>query len=166
MWKPNEVGNVLAQRKLAFRSKQRRGTVTVKIGQPVRGDDPRDPWWCPIEIDGAFKGFETIAGEDSLQALVLGLRFLQLTLPSAARRHGGEVDWLGERERLIFADTEMLTMLQVGMANLVDGVAAAAAHIEKQPKPPKALLSRLRQLVASGGMSGPRKRLKLLHERG
>ena len=97
MWQPKEIGTVFAQRKLTFRGKQRRGTVTIQIGCPVRGEDPRDPWWCPIRIEGAIKGFDAIAGEDSLQALVLALRFLQLTLPAAARRHGGEVDWLGER---------------------------------------------------------------------
>ena len=70
---------------------------------PARAGRRRgDPWWTPLKIEGLHKPlFTCIAGEDAVQALVLAFRFAESILPDLARRAGGEVEWLGERSRLI-----------------------------------------------------------------
>jgi hypothetical protein len=94
-----------------------------------------------------------VAGEDSLQSLVLALELLQNTLPSLARRKGGEIEWLGEHERLVFAGSEQRMWQWTAVSNLVDGIADAIKALEARPGAPKALPARLRALVASCGAS-------------
>ena len=75
MWKPIEIGPVVAERKLTFQRDDLQKSVTLVVGQPVRPDraDALDPWWCPIQLRGLDDRVHSIAGEDSLQALVLAL---------------------------------------------------------------------------------------------
>jgi hypothetical protein len=87
---------------------------------------------------------------------VLALEFIQTTLPSIARRKRGTVEWLGEHERLVFADTRMSVMAWESIGRTLDGVRRAIAHIEQQPGAPKSLLNDLRGLVASAGAGKPR----------
>ncbi len=52
MWKPNTLGEVVAERDLVLKRKGRRSAkVRVRFGRPVRAPRPHpcDPWWCPIE---------------------------------------------------------------------------------------------------------------------
>lgn len=108
MWRPRRLGRVIAERKLRLvRPRRPHGVVIVRFGQPVRTPSPRpgDPWWCPVEITGLGKrSLRPIAGEDSLQALVLAFEFVTNILPVEAERAYGRLDWLGERERLVFAN--------------------------------------------------------------
>src|ERR1051325_1568434 len=104
LWKPKKVGQIVAQRELAFRVGRKSSSVIVTIGRAVRQPSPskRDPWWTPIEVRGlGAPESMSIAGEDALQSLVLALRFLDTTLPVEARRLGGLLDWLGESARPI-----------------------------------------------------------------
>jgi hypothetical protein len=166
MWRPRRLGRVIAARKLRLvRSRRPSGIVFVRFGQPVRARLPRrgDPWWCPVEITGLGKrSLRPIAGEDSLQALVLALEFVTKALPVEAERAHGHLDWLGERERLVFANTLMAGLASRAAQNLVEGLAAAVDFLENgaggrwvNGKP---LARRLRALIESGGhTSDPRK---------
>jgi hypothetical protein len=95
MWKPIEIGTVVAERKLTFQSDDLQKSVTLVVGQPVRSDiaDESDPWWCPIQLRGLDDRVHSIAGEDSLQALVLALEFARTLLTTTAKDDGGTVSW-------------------------------------------------------------------------
>lgn len=55
------------------------GSVTARVGQPVR--EPTGEWSCSIEINGpGIRHHSNASGEDSLQALVLGLSMLRIVL--------------------------------------------------------------------------------------
>ncbi|MFZ5896009.1 MAG: DUF6968 family protein [Myxococcota bacterium] len=109
MWRPVEVGSVVAVRHLSFKPPRgRRRDVLVSIGQPVQkpGTKSREPWWCPFEISGLGKPkVFSAAGEDSVQALVLALRAIEAALLARAKDAGGTIEWLGELERPVFAHT-------------------------------------------------------------
>lgn len=107
-WRPETLGEIIAQRELTFRRGKVEACAFVTFGHPLRapaaGDS--DPWWTPLKIEGLHNPvFTCIAGEDAVQALVLAFRFAESILPDLARRAGGEVEWLGERSRLILGPT-------------------------------------------------------------
>jgi hypothetical protein len=137
----------------------------VKFGRPIRSPRPQrgDPWWCPVQISGLGKRrLEPVAGEDSLQALILAFEFASRVLPLEAERGGGHLQWLGERENLVFANTLLSTLLEHGLQNCVKGLAAAVDVLENggaERRPAaKKLARRLRALIASGGYtSDPRR---------
>lgn len=137
----------------------------VRFGQPVRTRSPRrgDPWWCPVEVTGlGTRSLRPIAGEDSLQALVLGLEFVTKVLPVDAERAHGRLDWLGERERLVFANTLLAGLASRAAQNLAEGLAAAVDFLENDARGRGAgrrpLARRLRALIESGGYTwDPRK---------
>jgi hypothetical protein len=100
----------VARRELSFRLGSKSRAVIVKIGRAVRQPKASDgdPWWTPLEVRGLGGVDSTsIAGEDSLQSLVLALRFLDSTLPAEARRLGGRLEWLGERWRPILGPSRL-----------------------------------------------------------
>ena len=107
MWRPESLGVVIAERVCDLRRGGRKvGRVTISFGRPVRGPhaQPRDPWWCPVRISGTdIDLFRPIAGEDSLQALILGLEFAADILPHEAKSLRARLDWLGQPENLILA---------------------------------------------------------------
>jgi hypothetical protein len=118
---------MIAERGLRLeRPKRRAAVVRVRFGCPVRAPRPErgDPWWCPVQISGLGKRrLEKIPGEDSLQALVLALGFTTRLLPDEADRVGGHVQWLGERENLVFANTFRSRMLERNLENCITGLA-------------------------------------------
>jgi hypothetical protein len=70
--------------------------IPVRTPRLQRGD----PWLCPVGVIGLGKlSLRPIAGEDSVQALVLALEFVTNVLPLEAQRAHGHLEWLGERER-------------------------------------------------------------------
>jgi hypothetical protein len=107
MWRPESLGDVIAERVCDLQRGGRKvGRVTIKFGRPVRDPqaEPRDPWWCPVRIFGSgIDAFHAIAGEDSLQALILGLEFAADILPHEAKSLRARLDWLGQPENLILA---------------------------------------------------------------
>src|SRR5881392_2597568 len=122
MWRPRRLGKAVAERRLRLvRPRRRAAIVTVRFGRPVRSPRPErgDPWWCPIQVAGLGKRqLRPIAGEDSLQALVLALEFVTHTLPMEAERAGGHLEWLGVRERLVFANTLSAGLASTALQNL------------------------------------------------
>ncbi len=159
MWRPRRLGKVIAERKLRLiRSRRAANAVSVRFGQPIRSPRPQrgDPWWCPVEVIGlGNRRLTPIAGEDSLQALVLALEFVTNVLPLDAQRAGGHLDWLGERERLVFANTLSAGLAGRALQNLVEGLASAIDVLEnssgQRPAAAKQLTHRLRALIVSGG---------------
>jgi uncharacterized protein DUF6968 len=159
VWRPRRLGSVIAERriKLVRRRKPAR-IVVVRFGRPLRS--PRavrqDPWWCPVEITGLGKRtLRSIAGEDSLQALILAFQFVTLVLPAEAKRSARRIEWLGERESLVFANTHLLNMASEALENLVGGLAKAVAVLEsgggRRPAIARRVSRQLRALIASGG---------------
>ena len=127
--------------------------MVLTIGQPVKGPERRDPWWCPVRVGPPLNLFTSTAGEDALQSLVLALTYVQTVLPSIARTKGLELEWLGEFERLVLAETKMLNLAWSAVENLLDGLSLALGELDKSPRAPKALTDGLRALVASSGVS-------------
>src|SRR5437867_10275271 len=95
MWKPSELGEVVAERRLVGRVRNRRArALVVRFGRPVHSSVKQDPWWCPVEIIGGRKPrFFAAAGEDSVQALILALRAADVTLGELNARRRGQVEW-------------------------------------------------------------------------
>jgi hypothetical protein len=159
MWKPNKLGTEIGSRRLRFRPQ--RGVsreVVVRIGQPVRSPNPlrRDPWWCPFEVVGLGKPqLSAAAGEDSVQALVLALRGIEAVLLSRSKRAGGVVDWLGDRERPVFAHTFIVEICESAIANLADGLRLACELIEHPggTRRYQSQTDRLRKLTEARGFS-------------
>jgi hypothetical protein len=165
MWRPRRLGKAVAERRLRLVGPRRRAAiVTVRFGRPVRSPRPErgDPWWCPVEIEGLGKTrLNPIAGEDSLQALVLALEFVTQLLPLEAARAGGQIEWLGERERLVFANTLSSGLAARALQNMIDGLAAVVNLLEdghsRGSAASKKLVPQLKTLIASGGYtSDPR----------
>jgi hypothetical protein len=157
MWRPRALGKVIADRQLKLERPRRRSTrVRVRIGCPVRAPRPTrgDPWWCPVQISGlGRRRMEMIAGEDSLQALILALEFTSRVLPAEAARVGAHLQWLGEREDLVFANTFMAGMLERNLGNCITGLADAVGVLENGAgrRTAKRLAQRLRALIMSSG---------------
>jgi len=165
VWRPRSLGTVIAERRLRLVRRRRARIVTVRFGRPVRALRPRrgDPWWCPVEITGLSKRrLRAIAGEDSLQALVLALEFVTRTLPVEAERSGADLDWLGEREQLIFANTLSSGLGSNALQNCVEGLAAAVDALEERSagrrRAAGPVVRQLKALIISGGYtSDPRR---------
>ena len=99
MWKPTEIGVVIAERELTLETAEGVRRVKLVIGKPVHAPSaPNDPWLCPYVIIGLDDGLRSIPGEDSLQALVLALEFVRTDLPRLADRIAGKVYWLEEND--------------------------------------------------------------------
>jgi hypothetical protein len=153
MWRPKDVGEVFAERRFSFKRGGRSRQVRLLVGRPIKGPERDDPWWCPIYLSAPFHKFDAIAGIDSMQCLVLALQLIDNTLPTFARRRGGWAEWLHEHERLIFAGSEESMSRWRALSNLTDAVVSAVNHLESGKPPPRALLLRLRSVVASSGAS-------------
>lgn len=134
MWRPSKLGSVIAERRLTLvRRRKPNHTVRVRFGRPVRSPQAsrNDPWWCPVEIAGlGRRRLRSIAGYDSLQALVLAFQFVTLALPAQAERAGGCIELAGERESLVFANMRLLNMANEALENLAGGLTAAVGLLE------------------------------------
>lgn len=134
MWRPSGLGELVAERQLVLeRPGEPPDTVVVRFGRPVRAPVPEDPetWWCPVQVIGLGKDrITSVAGVDSLQALVLALEFVTNTLPDAARNVGGTINWLGEAEQPVFASTRQVEQFSRAQIELLRGIESALAFIE------------------------------------
>ena|ERR1700679_847262 len=89
------IGECFAERQLVLRASN--GTeipACVRIGRPVpTGDD----WICPYEVElGTKKLAFAVYGVDSLQALALALKILDIELETEAKHADAVFLWLGE----------------------------------------------------------------------
>jgi len=159
MWRPSVLGELVAERLLLLeRPGQSPATVVVRFGRPVQAPAPEEPetWWCPVQVIGlGIDRITSLAGVDSLQALVLALEFVTNTLPDAARSTGGSVNWLGEAEQPVFASTQRLEQFSRAHIQLFSGLKLALAFIENNegnagPERDRLLLV-LRSLVGHRG---------------
>ncbi len=151
MWKPEQLGDPIAARRVQFRAAGRTRLVSIEIGKPIKGPERRDPWWCPVRAGAPFKKFVAVPGQDSLQSLVLALEFLQRALPLWAREQRGRVAWLDEQERIVFADSALRSLQLTALTNALDGLRRALTALEQSSRPPQKLLRELRTLIARSG---------------
>jgi hypothetical protein len=114
-----------------------------------------------VQISGlGRRPLEKVPGEDSLQALTLALEFVSRVLPLEAERAGARLQWLGDRESLIFANTFTAGLLSRLHQNCIMGLADAVDVLENATGAATArtMARRLRALIASGGYTAdPRK---------
>ena len=91
------LGKVVASRQLDFvRQSGATEVAVVSLGEPVRPDES-GPWLCPYQVCApSFERTFAIAGEDSMQALILALHVISSELISLQRQHGGEFKQYGE----------------------------------------------------------------------
>ena len=69
------------------------GSLTARVSQPVR--EPTGEWSCSIEVNGPEMRHQSKAyGEDSLQALVLGLSKLRMVLSTSPKLRS--LSWLDQ----------------------------------------------------------------------
>lgn len=105
LWKPSELGEIVAEREFIFRPKQGKPKkVIFRVGRPVKGLDKNDPFWCPYQLAGLLNS-EILAtcGEDSLQALCLTLEGANKLLTEMAKNNGGRFEVFGSNQTpLIF----------------------------------------------------------------
>ena len=80
------MNQVVAERALVYVTQSgERTPFTLRLGTPYH--DPRGNWACPVALDGLEGPILDIAGEDSLQSLMLAREFLHRYL--AARCSDG-----------------------------------------------------------------------------
>jgi hypothetical protein len=72
----------------------RRRPLHVIVGVPQR--HPKQDWYCPVRLNGLYSGEQRIFGVDSWHALMIALRFVEVTLRIEVRR-GAQLFWLGRR---------------------------------------------------------------------
>lgn len=171
VWMPSTLGEVIAERRLWFRRKgDRSRTVRICLGRPVRAPRARteDPWICPVEIRGlGTRRFQAVPGEDSLQALVLALRYVEMTLRRQGRKAGGRIEWAGDGERPVFAHSFFMDLMEHSVMNLVHGLKVAIDLVEHPRSSPaqRTAVARLERLCARMGFDRRWSRDRLRSER-
>jgi hypothetical protein len=105
MWKPKNVGTIIASRKFKIRKGKVSKSAFLDVGCPVR--DPKgtknDPWICPILIRGIGRDeFSYAAGFDGIQALTLALNLSMTLLPTFAQWQGYQIEFLDPKMPLIY----------------------------------------------------------------
>ena len=83
---------VIARRELEFVTSSDRETVLVELRKPVKEKD--GTWLCHylIKCKSFSKEFR-MAGEDSMQALILVLKIIPVELDALAKKHNGHFTW-------------------------------------------------------------------------
>jgi hypothetical protein len=91
------LGKVIAARELEFvRTSGEVESAWVTLGEPVQPEEG-GPWHCPYQVrTPSFERTFAIAGEDSMQALILSLHVISSVLASLERQHGGVFKQYGE----------------------------------------------------------------------
>jgi hypothetical protein len=163
MWKPESVGDVIAQREFVLTSRSgRKARIRVRFGKPVlgKGASRRDPWWCPVEVRGAgLDSFRPVAGIDSLQALILALELASRVLPDEVERAGFRIEWLGDSERLVLARHALSREVESAMLSLLVTLRDVAATLSSNDKDESRAAEALRRIVNSAQFGGrPRRR--------
>lgn len=164
MWRPESVGDVIAERTLQLHDKRgARKRVRVRFGRPIKSPDAmsNDPWWCPVEVKGAnLDSFRPVAGLDSLQALVLALDLATQTLSAEAERAGYSIEWLGDSERIIFAREALSRHAFNSLLSMVTVFMDVARALDSSIPTRKRTARALRAIVEASGRSVGSKRSK------
>jgi hypothetical protein len=134
MWRPHDIGEVIAERALTFERGDQKRPVKLLIGRPVQEQDagPDDPWWCPVQIDGLGPNrLHTTVGADSLHALFGALQFLYRMLPYYAQSEEGTIYWLTQEEHPLFSETHELELYARAIDILFKGMREIQGRISK-----------------------------------
>jgi hypothetical protein len=157
MWRPKDVGEVIAERELRLRGPGRKTRrVIVRFGRPVRAPRPEkgDPWWCPISIEGlGRRHYRPIAGEDSLQTITIALLYVENFLVRESKKLGGRVAWGDDSERPIFFHTHVVEMYEAAITNLLDALNRALRWIEHESERTPTELELLQRAATSRGFA-------------
>jgi hypothetical protein len=166
MWRPKTLGPIVCERQLILHAAKKRYTVRVSIGRPRRAPKAGvgDPWWCPIEIAARRRRTLTcIAGEDSLQAVVLALRIAETKLTLLSREHCDKLSCFGESPTSLFGSPTLMWHVEDSLNRLVAGLKEARSAIDElmrtESKPVtgrraasmRHVLRRIDALISSGG---------------
>jgi len=91
------LGRVIAMRDIDFiRHSGEVEPAVVSIGEPVQ-PEANGPWRCPYRVQTpSFQRTFAMAGEDSMQALILSLHVIGSELIGLAREHNGVFKQYGE----------------------------------------------------------------------
>ena len=145
MWMPTNLGTEIAQRKLTLRIDADTLPVVLRVGQPVRAPEPNEsePWFCPMRFEGLGPEGRlfAIAGEDSLQALVLALEYARRMLPRFAKEAGGTLlVWASEDLDVVSPQRDLVAAYAEASAEALHGVRAAEAALRGTDDPPLQIL--------------------------
>jgi hypothetical protein len=109
MPKTYELGEVVAERQVeAVAADGTRAPVVLRLGKPRPDPLPGGDWLCPGQILGL--GDETVRasfGIDSLQAFLLSVYGMRLTLRERAAAASVTLDWLGQPDLGLKVDPEV-----------------------------------------------------------
>ncbi len=88
--------DVVARRELEFSGPDgSKHAVELVLGRPT--EEPGGPWYCAYVIEAQpFQRQMRIAGEDSMQAILLALKTIVVELEVLGREHRGTFTWFGE----------------------------------------------------------------------
>ncbi|MGI5214083.1 DUF6968 family protein [Plantactinospora sp. CA-290183] len=104
-----ELGEVVAERLVdAVAEDGSRTPVVLKIGKPLPDPLPGGDWYCPRQVLGlGDEAVQASFGVDSLQALLLCVYGLRLTLAERADAASVRLDWLGQPDLALQVDPEL-----------------------------------------------------------
>jgi hypothetical protein len=92
------LGEVIAERYLEAKDEAgEERQIVVRIGKPIPDPSPNanGAWCCPCEIGGFANHYLNAAlGEDSMQALVLGLQQIVIELDNRQKAEKIKLTWL------------------------------------------------------------------------
>ncbi len=88
--------DIIAERNLIIDRDDAKLGVSIRLGRPVP-DESGENWMCPYEVrvQDECKSFR-MHGIDSMQALVLAMKTLDVEIEAMAKKLGGKPRWLGE----------------------------------------------------------------------
>jgi len=88
--------DIIAERNLIIDCGITKLEASIRLGRPVP-DESGDNWMCPYEVrvQDECKSFR-MHGIDSMQALVLAMKTLDVELEVKAKKLGGKLQWHGE----------------------------------------------------------------------
>ena len=97
-----ELGDVIAERKLDLICDDASVVpCCVLVGKPVQIDD--DTWVCPYRIEaGERSSLMGMHGIDSMQALILTIKTLDVEIAHVAKKYGAEVRYLDGGHNSVF----------------------------------------------------------------
>jgi hypothetical protein len=92
-----ELGDVIAERLIvAVSGDGSRTDVVLRVGKPAPDPLPGGDWGCPWQIAGlGDEAVDVTFGVDSLQALLLAVYAVRVTLAERADRAAVRLDWFG-----------------------------------------------------------------------
>jgi hypothetical protein len=124
-WRPRELGEIIAERELTIEFETNSRPVHIYIGRPVQNVSPMpdEPWWCPAQVLGLGPTeVVSIAGVDSLQALIGTLEHLCRLLPYYADKEGGKFGFPAKDERPLFIESFTIDRFAEAVAALINGL--------------------------------------------